>query len=187
MVRARNRHGPAGAELNDNRMKWWPSREAYRLVEEGSRRASERLATGGSHAPRPSPVHRAVRRLRDRGRRARRGSSSDADAASCVRFSGGRFDAPGNDNYAQYLNGEYVKFKNYCSTSKVLTGWKSTTTGRSSLAIPSGFRIGAGVTVTLYSGRAPERRPGCTGTARTAPSGTTRHPSARTCGTARGR
>ena len=81
-------------------------------------------------------------------------SSSDADAASCVRFSGGRFDAPGNDNYAQYLNGEYVKFKNYCSTSKVLTGWKVHDYAKKHVyAIPSGFRIGAGVTVTLYSGK----------------------------------
>lgn len=82
------------------------------------------------------------------------GSPGDADAASCVRFAGGRFDAPGNDNYAQYLNGEFVTFKNYCATSKLLTGWRIHDYGtKHTYAIPSGFRIGAGVTVTLYSGR----------------------------------
>jgi len=77
----------------------------------------------------------------------------EADAASCVRFAGGRFDAPGNDNYAQYLNGEYVKFKNYCASSKLLTGWRIHDYGKKhTFYMPSGFRIGAGVTVTLYSG-----------------------------------
>jgi hypothetical protein len=80
--------------------------------------------------------------------------ASEALGASCVRIVGGRFDAPGNDNYAQYLNGEYVKFKNFCSTSKLLTGWRIHDYGRKHIyAIPSGFRIGAGVTVTLFSGR----------------------------------
>jgi hypothetical protein len=81
-------------------------------------------------------------------------SPADADAASCVRLSGGRFDAPGNDNYAAYLNGEYVKFKNYCTTAQVLTGWRIHDYGKKhTYYIPSGFRIGAGVTVTLYSGK----------------------------------
>ena len=33
-------------------------------------------------------------------------------AASCVRFVATNFDAPGNDNYAANLNGEWVRIKN---------------------------------------------------------------------------
>ena len=74
-----------------------------------------------------------------------------ADAASCVRIVSGTFDAPGNDHYN--LNGEFVRFKNVCATSKLLTGWNVHDYGRKhTFAIPSGFRIGAGVTVTLFSG-----------------------------------
>ena len=77
-----------------------------------------------------------------------------ADAASCVRVVGGRFDAPGNDNYAAYLNGEYVKVKNVCSTTKYLTGHKLHDYGRKhTYSFASGFRLGAGVTVTIFSGR----------------------------------
>ena len=73
------------------------------------------------------------------------------DAASCVRFVGGNFDAAGNDHYN--LNGEYVKFRNVCSTSKLLTGWKIHDYGKKhTFSIPTGFRIGAYATVTLYSG-----------------------------------
>ena len=55
-----------------------------------------------------------------------------ADAASCVRFSATHFNAPGNDNYAENLNGEWVRIKNYCSTTKsVCEAGRSTTTARS--------------------------------------------------------
>jgi hypothetical protein len=75
------------------------------------------------------------------------------DAASCVRISGGRFDAPGNDNYMPYLNGEYIKIHNYCSTGKYLTGWHVNDYGnKHRYAFPSGFRLAAYATVTLYSG-----------------------------------
>ena len=76
-----------------------------------------------------------------------------ADAASCVRISGGRFDAPGNDNYMPYLNGEYIKIHNYCSTARYLTGWHVNDYGnKHRYAVPSGFKLGAYATVTLYSG-----------------------------------
>jgi hypothetical protein len=76
-----------------------------------------------------------------------------ASATSCVRVSGGVFDAPGNDNYMPYLNQEYVRIHNYCSTAKVLTGWHVNDYGnKHRYAFPSGFRLGAGATVTLYSG-----------------------------------
>ena len=74
-------------------------------------------------------------------------------AAQCVRISGGRFDAPGNDNYAANLNGEYIRIHNYCSSSKLLTSWHLNDYGnKHRYYFPSGFRIGAGTTVTIYSG-----------------------------------
>lgn len=75
-------------------------------------------------------------------------------AASCVRVSGGNFDAPGNDNYAAYLNGEYVRIKNYCATTKAVGSWKLSDYGRlHTYTFASTFKIGPGVTVTVYSGR----------------------------------
>ncbi|HET7727436.1 MAG TPA: lamin tail domain-containing protein [Candidatus Limnocylindrales bacterium] len=77
-----------------------------------------------------------------------------ANAASCVRFVGSNFDAPGNDNYAENLNGEWVRIKNVCSTTKSIGGWKIHDAGRKhTYTIPSGYRIGAGRSVTLYTGR----------------------------------
>lgn len=79
---------------------------------------------------------------------------TSADAASCVRISGGRFNAPGNDNYAAYLNGEYIRIKNYCSTTKSVGGWKLHDYGRKhTYTFSSTFKIRPGVTVTVYSGR----------------------------------
>jgi hypothetical protein len=76
------------------------------------------------------------------------------EAASCLRIVGGVFDAPGNDNYAANLNGEYVRIKNGCTSARLMTGWKLNDYGRQHVyPFPTGFKIGAGVTVTLYSGR----------------------------------
>lgn len=75
-------------------------------------------------------------------------------AASCVRLSGGNFDAAGNDNYAAHLNGEYVRIHNACSSAKSLSGWRLHDYGRKhTFAFPSGFKLGAGRTVTVYSGK----------------------------------
>ena len=79
---------------------------------------------------------------------------STADAASCVRFSTGHFDAAGNDNYAANLNGEYVKIKNYCSTTKSIGGWKLHDYNKiHTYTFSSTFKVGPGVTVTIYSGK----------------------------------
>lgn len=76
------------------------------------------------------------------------------DAAACVRISGGNFDAPGNDNYAANLNGEYVRIKNFCATTKSVSGWKLHDAGRKhTYTFASGFSIKSGVTVTVSSGR----------------------------------
>ena len=80
-------------------------------------------------------------------------SPSTAAAASCVRFSATNFDSPGNDNYAQYLNGEWVRIKNFCSTTKSLSGWTIRDYGSKHIyRFPSGVSIRAGASLTLYSG-----------------------------------
>ena len=82
------------------------------------------------------------------------GGAADVSAASCIRISGGRFDAPGNDNYAAYLNGEYIRLKNYCTTTKYLTGHRVHDYGKKhTYAFRTGTRIAPGATLTLYSGR----------------------------------
>src|SRR4051794_10359386 len=79
---------------------------------------------------------------------------SKADAASCVRIRGGVWEAPGNDNLAGNLNGEYVKIKNYCTTTKSMAGWKLHDYGKLHVyTFSSTFKLGPGVTVTVYSGR----------------------------------
>ena len=81
------------------------------------------------------------------------GGTTDVSAASCIRIYTGRFDAYGNDNYAAYLNGEYIRFRNYCSTTKYLTGHRVHDYGRKhTYSFRTGTRIAAGATLTLYSG-----------------------------------
>lgn len=75
-------------------------------------------------------------------------------AAACVRVIGGNWNPAGNENYAPALNYESVKIKNYCSNAKYLTGWRlHDYRSNHVFRFPSGFKIGPGVTVTIYSGR----------------------------------
>jgi hypothetical protein len=74
-----------------------------------------------------------------------------ANAASCVRFSATHFDATGNDNTNR--NGEWVRIKNYCSSAKLLSGWKIHDNGtKNTYTFRSGLKIGAGASMTLYTG-----------------------------------
>jgi hypothetical protein len=74
-------------------------------------------------------------------------------AAACLRISGGVFDAPGNDNYMPYLNGEYIVIKNACSTARYLTGWRVNDYGvKHTYHFPSGRRIAAYASIKLRSG-----------------------------------
>jgi hypothetical protein len=76
-----------------------------------------------------------------------------AAAATCVKFVASNFDAPGNDNEAANLNGEWVRIKNVCSSAKAIGGWKIHDYGKKhTFSFPSGVSIGAGKTITLYSG-----------------------------------
>jgi hypothetical protein len=77
-----------------------------------------------------------------------------AEAASCVRVIGGNWNPPGNDNYAPALKAESVKIKNFCAAAKILTGWRlHDYRSYHVFRFPSGFKIGPGVTVTVFSGR----------------------------------
>jgi hypothetical protein len=64
------------------------------------------------------------------------------------------FDAPGDDNYASNLNGEWVRIRNFCGIGRGIGGWKIHDYNRNhTFTFPAGFRIGVGKIVTLYSGR----------------------------------
>lgn len=69
-------------------------------------------------------------------------------------MAGGTWNPPGNDNSPPALNAESVKVKNYCSRTKILTGWRLHDYKiQHTFRFPSAFRIGPGATVTIYSGR----------------------------------
>lgn len=75
-------------------------------------------------------------------------------AASCVRITGGNWNPPGNENYLPALNAESVRIRNTCASAARIGGWKLHDYGRKhTFTFPSGFTIGPGVTVTIYSGR----------------------------------
>jgi hypothetical protein len=79
---------------------------------------------------------------------------SQAAATTCVRVIGGVFDAPGNDNYMPYLNGEYITIHNYCGSSALMTGWHVTDQGLiHAFTFPAGYRIGAFRSIYLRSGK----------------------------------
>jgi hypothetical protein len=79
---------------------------------------------------------------------------SAVDAASCVRFSGSNWDAPGDDNYMPQLNEEWVRIRNSCATAQSIGGWKIHDLNQNHVyRFASGVTIGAGKTITLHSGR----------------------------------
>ena len=74
-----------------------------------------------------------------------------AEAAACVRFSATHFDATGDDNYN--TNGEWVRIKNYCTTTKTLSGWTIKDYGsKHTYRFPTGVKIRPGYSITLYTG-----------------------------------
>ena len=77
--------------------------------------------------------------------------ASPTSAASCVRFSATNFDASGDDNYN--TNGEWVRIKNYCSTTKAVSGWTIHDYGRKhTYRFASGVSVKPGATITLKTG-----------------------------------
>jgi competence protein ComEC len=82
---------------------------------------------------------------------------AQAAGASCVRFVGSNFDAAGNDHFNE--NGEWVRIKNFCGTGKSISGWLIHDYRRiHEYTFPTGARIGAGSTVTIYTGRGTDTR-----------------------------
>lgn len=80
--------------------------------------------------------------------------TSAAPAPAGVRIIGGTWNPPGNDNHPPALNAESVKIKNFSSSRKSLTGWRILDYGGAHVyRFPTGFSIGPGATVTLFSGR----------------------------------
>jgi Lamin Tail Domain len=74
-------------------------------------------------------------------------------AASCVRVVGGNWNPSGNENYRPALNAESTRIKNVCASSQAIGGWKLHDYGRKhTFTFPSGFKVGPGVTVSVYSG-----------------------------------
>jgi hypothetical protein len=80
-----------------------------------------------------------------------------AAAARCIRLVGSQFNAPGDDN--QNLNAEWVRIKNHCAAEKPLSGWKIHDFNRNhTYTFLSAARIGAGKTVTLFTGRGDDTK-----------------------------
>jgi predicted lipoprotein with Yx(FWY)xxD motif len=81
-------------------------------------------------------------------------ATSSAPVAVAIRIVGGNWNPPGNDNHAPALNAESVRIKNFSSSRKSLTGWRILDyRGAHVYRFPTGFSIGPGVTVTVFSGR----------------------------------
>ena len=78
-------------------------------------------------------------------------AAPSASAAACVRLSATHFDAPGNDNYN--TNGEWVRIKNYCSTTKSLSRWYIHDYGKKhTYRFASGVSIKPGASITIKTG-----------------------------------
>lgn len=79
--------------------------------------------------------------------------AAPASAAGCVRVVGGNWNPAGNENYRPALNYESVKIKNVCATVARIGGWKLSDYGRKhTYTFASGAKIGAGVTISVFSG-----------------------------------
>jgi hypothetical protein len=78
---------------------------------------------------------------------------TEADATSCVRVVGGVINPSGNENYMPYLDNEYVLIRNYCSTYRVMTGYRVHDYGTlHTFHFSAGYRIYPGYYVRLRSG-----------------------------------
>lgn len=78
-----------------------------------------------------------------------------AESAPAVRFATVQYDQPGNDlPVTSYkLNGEWVQVKNTTRRPKLLAGWKIKDNTGFTFVFPSGYRLGAGKTVTVHTGK----------------------------------
>lgn len=81
------------------------------------------------------------------------------ESAPAVRFTTVQYDQPGNDlpvtNFK--LNGEWIRVKNTSRRPKLLAGWKIKDNTGFTFVFPRGYRLGAGKTVTIHTGKGSNR------------------------------
>jgi hypothetical protein len=78
---------------------------------------------------------------------------TSAEAASAVRFSYAQYDSPGTDTGSNTsLNAEWVRVKNFSTSTRDLSGWKISDPQGHVYKFPTGSKVGAGKTVTVHTG-----------------------------------
>src|SRR3954453_98089 len=82
-----------------------------------------------------------------------------AEAASTVQFGTIKYNSPGSDTATNAsVNGEYVVLKNSGTTARSLTGWTVRDAANHVYKFGS-FSLGAGKSVVLHTGKAPNTSP----------------------------
>ena len=77
-----------------------------------------------------------------------------ADSAPVMRFVGVQYDSPGDDTGTNYsVNREWFRVKNTGAKAKLLAGWKVKDNTGYTFVFPSGYKLGAGKTVTVHTGK----------------------------------
>lgn len=77
-----------------------------------------------------------------------------APASAAVRFGRIQYDGPGDDTGSNpSLNREWFQVRNTGKQAKKLAGWKVKDRTGFTFVFPSGFKLGAGKTVTVHTGR----------------------------------
>ncbi len=82
------------------------------------------------------------------------GAVSPAESAPAVKFVGVQYDSPGDDIGTNYsVNKEWFRVKNTTKKAKLLAGWKVKDNTGYTFVFPSGYKLGAGKTVTVHTGK----------------------------------
>lgn len=82
------------------------------------------------------------------------GLASPAETAPAVKFTGVQYDSPGTDTGTNYsVNKEWFRVKNTTRRAKLLAGWKVKDDTGFTFVFPSGYKLGAGKTVTVHTGK----------------------------------
>ena len=82
------------------------------------------------------------------------GAVSPAQSATAVKFVSVQYDSPGDDTGSNYsVNKEWFRVKNTTGKAKLLAGWKVKDNTGYTFVFPSGYKLGAGRTVTVHTGK----------------------------------
>ncbi|MBO0829577.1 MAG: lamin tail domain-containing protein, partial [Streptosporangiales bacterium] len=80
--------------------------------------------------------------------------ATPADAAGGIRITGVYYDSPGKDTGSNTsLNAEWVRLKNTSGHAITLTGWRLHDRGVDHKYVFPSYRLGAGATVRIHTGR----------------------------------